>query len=492
MLRNAADAGGALSTLPRLAALRACGVSDRVWLVILGIAGLALYASGLNIGYYGDDFDYLSTYIDWPPNGMYRPAHIFVLHTIQRLVGFSPVPIHLVQLALHVALACLVYRAARAIGVDGLQAALGSIFMLVSQANAFGVLSNCTLSQVGGASFGYFSLWYARRAFLEDNRACRLASLTSFAVALLFKESSVAFLPMLPVALLASDWTSATSRKDLARKTAAQFIPAVAVLIGYLVLRQAGGADPIRLGTASRYEFSFGFNVLKNGASFLLSAFTPVSSVTVYELATGKHILPLLLVLLATAVFVTMVGIGIYRCRRWLWVILFVLAGLSLGPMLVLAKVSELYTYNAMPVVALIVGGGLGSLISNSGRLMKAATVTGTVAVLLSHVVAVQQKSHLMSDNGRRAAVLFDDVVEIVRTAPSGVTVRMENSTSDRGYSIFVMPEFSVLIHAQHAIQVRAGRPDVAVVVTPPWTRLTPNNNEIRLRIQNARAVVQP
>lgn len=460
----------------------------RLWFLALVILGFAVYAPGLTIAYYGDDFESIHT--DWHRTSFFRPAQFFLLKAMQTFFGFDTFPIHVTQLLLHVILSHLVYRAAMEFGFGIGQALLASTLMLVSQANVYGVLSNATLSQVGGTCFGYFSLWFNRRGLLEQRAAYHLLGLGSFAMALLFKETSVAFFPMVAVTMVVLTWSSkGIERAHLIRGVVLYLGSYAMVLILYLTLRHAAGAIPIKIGTGSRYEFSLGLNILKNAALLMLSATTPISSVAVYRLSADRRLLPLFAVLFVTCVLAILVMIGMIRRNKRLCLMLASLGLLSVAPALPLAHVSELYTYNVMPVVALMVGGGLGALSLNRWHRIRLVSVSLILAVLVSHVVGLRHKAHLMWENGQRANELLDQVVAQARVAPPGATLRLESGSNHLRYSVFVMPEFSVLRYSTHVIQARAQRSDIRVEFSKSPASFETHTAEtiLRLKLQDGR-----
>jgi len=434
------------------------------WIATLIVMGFIVYASGFTIRYYGDDFFLFYEYVDWWHAGRYRPATSIVVETIQGVFGLNPVPLHVLQLLLHISLSYLVFQAARMIGLSRAQAVVASLFMLISQANAFALLSNCTLSQVGGTVFGYFSIWLACVAFTNYRGTVFALGLLSFAVALFFKESSAAFIALLPLAFLASSWGSCSKRSYLLSRAALHSAAYVAVLLVYLVMRHASPVLPITVGTGSRYDLHFGLNIIKNAALLSLAAVTPVSTVTIYELWSESRAELLGIALIAIALCMALIVVGLFRVSKRLSIVLSVFAGLSVAPLLLLNHVSELYVYNAMPPVSLLIGAGVGRLISDHRIGIKAISAFASIMILTCHVVAIQQKAQLMRANGDRADAMLAQIVAHASVAPYGAIVRLENRPGDRGYSIFVMREdFGVVEHAGPVIRGRAQRPDITV-----------------------------
>src|SRR5215475_2939835 len=140
------------------------------WFIVLGLIGYGIYGAGVRINYYSDDFQW---YFDPPPSNIfhyfwhknpyehqaYRPLQASFLIFMQHFWGVDTLQIHLTQIALHVILSWIVWKWMVNYGFTFLEAVLGSLFMLISQANAMAVLSVDTISQVSSALFGCMSLW---------------------------------------------------------------------------------------------------------------------------------------------------------------------------------------------------------------------------------------------------------------------------------------------------------------------------------------------
>ncbi|HEX2613691.1 MAG TPA: hypothetical protein VHO02_08865, partial [Fibrobacteria bacterium] len=129
--------------------------SSLAWFVVLAATGLVVYAAGLHGFYFMDDYQVVfdltphvsagSFLFGNPPENhfaFYRPLESAFLLLSQRTFGLNPLPVHIVQVALHATLAWMVFVILSGLGFSSLQARLGSLVMLVSQANAHAVLSN--------------------------------------------------------------------------------------------------------------------------------------------------------------------------------------------------------------------------------------------------------------------------------------------------------------------------------------------------------------
>ena len=453
-----------------------------------GLAALALavYAPGLQTPYYGDDFllyfseetGVLDPFYSKSPNGFYRPATDAFAVATQALFGMNPLPVHLTILLLHVALSWLVFAVTTRLGFSRWQAGLAATFMVISQANAHAVLSNDTLGQVGSALWGYLGLWLLYAA-LERLRLGEVGgtwtyrwvgSVLCFGVALLFKEVGVSFFVMMCALLgtyVLAQGQGEGRRVQRVKQAIIILAPYVMVLGAYLWARSAFAERPPALGP-ERYNFRFGLNVIENAALFASAAVTAISSATVYRLVSDGAVAGALAALAVSGFFWGSAAFGCYRSRRDVLGWIAVLAILSLIPTYFLNHVSELYLYNAMPLLSILFGVGLGEVweLAKPYRARFIGVVALTAAFAASHVWAVEQKAALMAANGRRASTLLDQVIPYAERLPSGGKLVLLNAEDDEpAYSVFLMHGFGVLWRAERLIKARSGRSDIRVEI---------------------------
>jgi hypothetical protein len=129
--------------------------------------------------------------------------------------------------------------------------------------------------------------------------------------------------------------------------------------------------------------------------------------------------------------------------------------------------VSELYAYNALPYVSLIVGAGLGQLLAltRPGSLWRGVVIALLVALLASLAVAVVGKARMMHANGERAGRLLEQVARhLGDVAPGGEVVLVDPDSGERSYAVFLLPRFDPLgEYCRHRLRQLAGRPDLNV-----------------------------
>ncbi|HJW29387.1 MAG TPA: hypothetical protein VJ508_09045, partial [Saprospiraceae bacterium] len=115
---------------------------------------------------------------------------------------------------------------------------------------------------------------------------------------------------------------------------------------------------------AERYDIVFGLNIVKNSLLAVIGAVIPGSSVTAFVAYAQRDYLLLGAITLGSVIFVYMVIFGLRRSNRAGLILLISLLGIiSFLPFVFLRHISELYVYNSMAFVSIIVGIGLGALV---------------------------------------------------------------------------------------------------------------------------------
>jgi hypothetical protein len=452
-------------------------------LIVLGIflvVGCAIYWAGLNGAYFGDDFNYVfhqpsskafHFFLHANPNAtFYRPIESMVLAVVQTYFATATWPIHLLVLLSHIMLSFLVYYATVELGFSRLQGSLAGAYMLVSQANAMAVLSNDTLSQVAGTLFGYCSLWTYYRFQVSNqvksevaasqSRHLYIASLLFFTVSIWMKETSLSFL--LAVIILALTVSAGNNQFSL-RKNAVTLLPYVLITMIYVLIRSlavSGQPD-------DRYTLLLGLNIIVNVAETLYSAFLPVSSVALYSAFTDGNTLVVFAITGISITIVAVVILGVVRSRTSLVsLLLIVLTLATMFPMALFKHVSELYAYNSMPTVSMLLGIGLVTFANQfiQRKLFKATCAVLLAVLFASQVVSIQQKARLTTENGERASSLARQIIPYIASVPPNGTLVLLNPVNTRHeYSIFLMNDFNVLKYGTNIINSLSGRDDIHI-----------------------------
>lgn len=482
-------------SLPRVPAILAA------WLLFFGLT-IALYTPFLNAPYFGDDllvvftsppphlFDYF-----WMPDAAppaYRPAVAIVNTLIQSHFGFNTLPIHLVSIAAHASLCCMIWVAARRLGFGRFQAVLACALMLVGQFGAFVLVDNDTLSQAVSAALGGAAVLLIGIACLDIveqpsdqlSRGYLAASALCYFASLFFKETSLGLILVI---------TLFTGLAALRKKTARDriyfalrcLIPFGIVIVVYFAARLNAGM-PVSGG--GRYEVILGLNVIKNLALFGLAAINPISTVTTALAIQNRDVVVLGLISLASLLVAATVLAGIWASsRRNIAALLVVCILAALFPAVLLQRVSELYVYNASPYIALLTALSLGALASGR-RGAKALAAASAILLIGGQAYADRQKAFLLNANGESAAAILRSIAEYMKPLPhdSEIWLIQEKSTAPK-YSEYVMSGFDVLEGGERRIGPVYGRPDVKVkfVSTQDLAGVGPDPHRLVLELKD-------
>jgi hypothetical protein len=456
-----------------------------LWLTLLGVVAVALYSSGLRIPYYGDDWhhvygsppqDLLHYFLRDEPGGFFRPIEYGFLRVVQTHFGLRTFPIHITVILLHIILSWLVYVSMIELAFSRPQAFLGSLFMMVSQANVAAVLANDTFSQVGGALLGFVSVLFLYRHFLRqraDNGFKRHItdknywfSVIAFMFSLLFKETSTSF--FLVVLIMVFLMNLRTKKQTSAvKRSVVQILPYVFVSVLYLLARDlANTMQPT--AAPERYIFHLGAHVLKNFALLAFAVSIPMSSVTAFTLAKSGQIVSVSLIVASTLLVLAFMGYGLWRSsQRTTLLLLAGFAIVSFFPLVLSSHVGEHLSYNAMPFVSILVGVGLWKHIELSrNKLRRLIPVTLVLlALFASHAVAVRSKVSLMRQCGERAAMMVDRILaESAKVPRNGAILLADGAPTQIHYAGFLMGSFDVVaVPVWRTVRELSGREDIRI-----------------------------
>ena len=456
------------------------------WSLLLGLTGFVVYARGIGIDYYADDYQFVfdlsphgvlySFFHDNPHNSFYRPIQAAFLTIIQACFGLNTIPIHLTQIIMHVMLSLLVAIAVIKLGFSRIQAALGAIFMLVSQANVHAVLSNDTFSQIGGTLFGCFSLWLLYLTYQSyglsntDSQIIKrkgyYLSIVMLTVSYFSKETSISFFPMLLGIIILANLRR---HSCIFRKILIQISPIILVTFFYLLVRSFVVTRQPAFGS-SIYNFHLGINIIHNLGMFFFAATVPISSVTTYLALNSGNISTFLIVLVATVFVVSLIVSGLWFSRKHSRIIfsLGAFAIFGLFPTFMLNHVSELYVYTSMPFISAIIGIGLGKFLKSSKtHRITYITILSIISLLfLSHYLSIQTKAMLMKERGERSSMILSQIEPYVEKVPENGKLLLVNQPSNEiEYSVFIMRGFNVLRNGLHRINEISGRYDFTTYI---------------------------
>jgi len=472
----------------------------------LVLLSIALYWPNLHAPYFSDDFLF---FFDSPPPHLYdyfskmgaaahayRPLEAIILTVIQQHFRFETFPIHLASFCAHSAVVCVVLAAARRLRMGVIAAFLACAFTFVGQVSVTTVLGNDTLSQAASALFGCLSVFFLYTACLDrpqehsSPQTVRIVlSVAFYAMALFFKETALGFflVVMILTAVIVSREPGWPARSRRALLFSAPFIT---VTLAYLAARlHAGG----HYSGAGIYHMGLGFNVIRNLAEFSLAAFGPFSTVSAASSFQSGNKPFLVLAALGWIFVVAILVIGVtLSIRKRLVLCLAACALASLFPTYLLSHVSELYLYNAMPFLGLMVGIALASLFDRS-QASRILAITCAALLLVTQIHADRQKADLMTENGRRAASMMASIAQFMTKLPPHSEILLVNAQGLRPeYSVFVLSGFDVLEFGTYKLGPLLGRSDVNVRIIEETDarKLEPQPNLLMLKLVGD--VIQP
>ncbi|MCC7491655.1 MAG: hypothetical protein IT204_04885 [Fimbriimonadaceae bacterium] len=433
-------------------------------------AALVILTPGLGVLRYGDDLGFLlpdPAHRPWfhftsphPHHLWYRPLEALVLLTLQATCGAATWPLHLLLALLHGGLVWAVWELAGELGLGRRGQWLAAGWLLVSQALPIALCSNDTVSQVASGLAGCGALLLAHHGLRDGRRGRLAASLACYALALWSKESGTGALAgLLLLAIL---------HHRQRRRGLLLWVAAAAVTTTYLAVRARVSQLVPGLGSTG-YDLACGPNVLRNAVQLWGVVLSPVSTVKLLPAVAARE-WPWLLLGGGGALLTAGGAVVGWRRQPRLGGLLLLLATTQMLPMLLLNHVSELHVYNALPLIALLLGGGwVACLAGRRGRL-----AGGLLALLwLGQLGASWQKQRLMTANGRAAAALLAEVVPVMRALPpDGRLVLVQPLAARSRYSVYVLHDFDLLVHGQTGVKVLAARPDVTLHIVEPAAAL--------------------
>jgi len=476
-----------------------------ILLIAFAVIGAVIYQPGIQGKYFADDYKFFFSpapsnpfhfFVNKNPNSSYayRPIEATFLLFVQTNFGMQTWPIHAAQLALHIFISWLVFVWMRRNGFGSQAAILGSLFMLVSQANVSAVAGNDTLSQVASTLFGSACMWLFQSYLQRKEVRWLVLSSFSFLLALLSKENGIAyFLPVALMAWYANDVTLGARMKQVIVK----MVPFLVAIVLFFALRSV--VQVVGVSTeGGKYGIQLGLGSAKNVAMFLLAAMSPASTVDIFITLQESNFARLAILVAAILVFVVLVLAGLWSSdHRSLALVLGLFGLLILLPMALFKHVSELYEYNSMPLFAVPVGVGLSHLLHRTGRKKVVAFGLAFLLLLISaaQVSAVRTKTRLMAENGERSDVLLGQIVPLTKNIPPKGELALVNPDSmGIEYSVFLTQGFNVLQSGEHQIRVLAGRKDfgIRILTQSEFERRTERQSVLTLRLAEDGQTVLP
>src|SRR5262249_55189457 len=146
-------------------------------------------------------------------------------------------------------------------------------------------------------------------------------------------------------------------------RTALMLVPFVAIVAVYTAIRTYVGLARPQIGTGY-YDIQLGFNIVRNLVGVSGSAVMPAGHVPSYLARRERDVAMLGLVAASTVGLLVAVLYGHYRAGTLRLALVFGLLALTGQFPVMLMHLSEVYIYNSMPFIAIIIGSGIGALLA--------------------------------------------------------------------------------------------------------------------------------
>jgi hypothetical protein len=181
---------------------------------------------------------------------------------------------------------------------------------------------------------------------------------------------------------------------------------------------------------------------------------------------------------------------GLWRTsKKPLVIMMAAFALLGFFPVVLMNHVSELYTYNSLPFVAVLLGIGLGNMFQKTAkyRLGRISFSLMLCSLMASHAVAAHSKARLMADNGARFTALVKQMGPYMDNVPPNGTVWLKKPvTTEIDYSVFCMSGFKIMADSHHLWH----RPDVAFEIPAAISHISPPADALVLTLDGETVVV--
>jgi len=464
----------------------AAPLSGRLWFAIMFASGFALVAilcaPAWDYPIFADDYQYGAIGEANPfehfvrphtENAFYRPIAFLTISATQRFFGTHTWPLHVLHYIVHAALGVAVFWLARRLSRSNLAAVLSWAFFITAQGAAHALASNDTLTQILSTAAGFGVLCIVVNLASEGDpvntpssgalrSVLRVASVAGLAALSLWsKESAVGLLAVTGAALVVAVW----HRRLAIARVVPVLVSIGAVTIAYWVARSAASRATLHFGSG-RHDLAIGLINAKNVVMMLVAAASPLSTVQVYVGVADRDFVTLgvFAALLGCVGVLMLAGIRSKLASPRLTAL--AIAGAAVVvcfPAALQNRVSELYAYNCLPFVAILVGLGASVLIRDRhSRPRLALGISLTAIILVSGAISTHSKARLMAESGRQADVVLAALCDHVSHAEQGSRIGLVDVHERPSYSVFVMSPFELIgPTAEDDIIEMTQRPDV-------------------------------
>jgi len=464
--------------------------------LLYAAAGVLLYAGGLTAPYFADDFT-----VFFPPGSInpflffveknpyeptvYRPLENFFNCAVQSIWAENTLPVHLAHVALHILIACLICKALVRLDQGKAAAGIGGALFLAAQSAVSIVSRNCTMSQQLSALFCLLFLYVL---VFSENRRKKPWLCILFVLALISKETSVSLL--VSAVLLHLLFAPKDGRIVAVAKECAPYALLTAV---YLLGRSALGLEVI--GSSGRQTFRVGLGVVQNVGLLLFSNMNQVSIPEVYKAFVLRNDLFVAGAVACSVLLLAAAYAGLRKNGKpGSVIVLTALMGIGFFPAALMEHVSEVYAYNTLPYLCMIVGIGLGSLL----RRGKAKRLIGAVAITALFTVNVFSLEHglsLINHNAAAARNLIGQICDVASGCPPGASIHLidtDQEISGYSYGLYYMSKAETLRYGwKKSFLFFLGRDDIHFAYWPGGDAayLEKNERDLLITVQNGNIV---
>ncbi len=449
-------------------------VAQSIILLLVSISAIIAYSPSINGGYFCDDYQFKFHDIKIDLKSVFTPSHIYAYRPVEKLFlaimqqNFpqSTWPIHTTLLLLHLMLSALLMVWLRREGFTRSSSIIAFTVMVLSQANTYAVSSLDTFSQITSTLFGYSSIVFFL-GFIRKESNIRYFLYAGSIILSLFavfcKENAMFIVPILFALVLIFHLKHKSDYQSRLIPLLISLIPYLIICIVFMLIRKHLNLMPAEIGPG-KFNIGLGPNILKNFFMSLVQAIQPHSSVDLYLDIANNRWLNVAVVLFTSAflVIITIRGIFISRLRNFSLVIIALLP-LSMFPVILLNEINELYVYNMMPLVAILLGIGFEETYNHlNHRFLKKGLLCFFSGFLIWNSVSVHSKCRLMKENGIKSEQIHRQIDPYYSQIPErGALILVNPNTSKKTeYSIFKRTGFRVVQFGGEEFVRRSGRND--------------------------------
>ena len=341
---------------------------SKIKVAILLLPLLLPFLPGIGGSFFADDFLYTIFephkkifhyfYSVNPGKFNYRPFQASFHAMLQLFWGFNVTwPLHLLHLFFHFGLALLVAQLTIMLGFCRVSALVASVFLITNQSSVSCIIGNDTSAQLLGVFFGAISMYYLIKFYKipEKRNANYSLAIFSFMISLFMKESSASFLLISVIIIFWENLRISFSIKSL-RKSFLEIFPFLIGFAIYYWLRSLVVQNVVRsIQSDNRYSIELGWNIPVNIGKIIGSMLSPISTPTVFNSFFNDNYLIIIFFIISFLGICVALAIGLLKIKKLNVLYLQVILLASFFPIVIIMHVSELYSYNSLILMSIIV-----------------------------------------------------------------------------------------------------------------------------------------